>query len=186
MFDPPSTHQFYGIVVEWLRQRTFNTYYECSIHSGPTMARSSKGRMPDFQSEDAVSRSARATKACSRSSVGQSARLRNVRPEVRTFPRVPILGDIDLRVSHSTVTAKFGAQLSVSPPIYNKIMRHYLSDMLPDPTSLCLKCQRGIFPKLQINAWNGYLKGCDCAKPDSCKPENVKVVDGKWIRKKKL
>jgi hypothetical protein len=50
-------------------------------------------------------------------------------------------------------------------------MGHYLSDMLPDPEVICEKCKQGIYPKSQLDAWQGYLRGCECKEP---KPKKIK------------
>lgn len=65
-------------------------------------------------------------------------------------------------------------------------MGHYLSDMLPDATVICLNCMEGVWEAKTVIAWNGYLTTCICDNKDHCDVENVEVVHGdsgiKWIR----
>jgi hypothetical protein len=66
-------------------------------------------------------------------------------------------------------------------------MGHYLSDLLPDPSVVCLNCKEGVWSKKTIQAWNGLLDTCKCDNPDHCNVEDVEVTgkpgDYKWIRK---
>lgn len=67
-------------------------------------------------------------------------------------------------------------------------MGHYLSDLLPDPSIVCLNCQKGVWDKDITAAWIGYLEACQCRKPDPCPVDDVDVVElrkigFKWVRK---
>lgn len=67
-------------------------------------------------------------------------------------------------------------------------MGHYLSDFLPDPSVVCLKCMEGIFPAEQTAAWGGYLDTCECKNPEPCSVKDVESYETptgfRWRRKK--